>query len=590
MKKKESLARKAEKKILLVYPKIPPTYWSFKYALPFIGKKASIPPLGLLTIAALLPSLWDIQLIDMNVSVLTDKILEQADLVMISAMIIQKQSFAEIVERCKGLNVPIAAGGPYPTSLYKSIQGVKYFILNEAEITLSQFLKDLEKGEAKKVYSSSDKADITTTPLPRFDLLPMSDYASMALQYSRGCPFNCEFCDIIEMFGRKIRTKTSRQMIEELNLLYSLGWRGSVFIVDDNFIGNKRDVKHLLPVIAEWQKQRDYPFNFFTEASVNLGTDPELLEMMCQAGFNMVFLGIETPVEETLTHTGKMQNAKRNLMESVTNIQNKGIEVTGGFIVGFDSDPSDIFERQIQFIQQSGIALAMVGLLNALPNTQLYKRLEKEGRLLEDSSGNNTHDLQLNFKTKMNPEKIIAGYKQIIASIYDPKSYFERCLTSLREFQPHQNSSRRVKGEEIYALFVSLIRQTFSSYGYYYWRYLIKAFFISPQMFPEAVCRAIVGHHLFKITRQILAVEEFKTYAEKIKSYYEGVIQTRMKRLKETQNELDKKLAELQALKKEAIKNLQRKAKKIHIDFRYLVSETLQTIENDLNQWLQITP
>ncbi len=584
------------RKILLIYPEIPPTYWSFKYALPFIKKKASIPPLGLLTVAAMLPPTYTAKLIDMNVTALSDEAIAQADMVFTSSMIVQKNSLAQLGERCRKLQIPHIAGGPYPSSSYEKIKNVDHFVLNEAEVTMPQFLQDLEKGQLKPIYQDFRKADITTTPAPRFDLLSMDDYTTMPLQYSRGCPFQCEFCDIIEMFGRKMRTKTNRQLINELTLLYSLGWKGSVFIVDDNFIGHKKNIKKLLPAIYQWQKERNYPFDLFTEASINLAEDEKLLDMMSSAGFNMVFIGIETPDKDTLINTGKKQNVKQDLYQSIITIQNKGIEVTGGFIVGFDTDSPNIFQRQIRFIQQSGIALAMVGLLTALPNTQLYRRLKEEGRLLEDSTGNNTHDLQINFQPKMDLSVIIEGYKQIIKQIYSPKTYFDRCLIFLHNLHPHQNSSRRVRKQEILAFFRSLIKQSFSFYGHHYLRFLIKALTIEPKMFPEAVRQAIMGHHFFKITEEILAVDDFKSYAERIKDLYQEKIKNAcayQERIKNayTSFDMEQKITELKIAKEKFIRDMQREYKKIDRDFRHLVEEYLSAIETSLNvcysQWLE---
>ncbi|MFH1030093.1 MAG: radical SAM protein [bacterium] len=568
-----------KKKILLVYPEIPPTYWSFKYALSFIGKKASIPPLGLLTVAAMLPMEWQIKLVDMNVSPLTDEMIREADLIFLSAMIVQKKSFTEVLERCEKLGATVVAGGHYPSSSYKKIEGVDHFVLNEAEITLPKFLHDWEEGKAKYVYKDDGKADITNSPVPRFDLISMKDYHTMPLQYSRGCPFNCEFCDIIEMFGRQIRTKTIRQFLKELNRLFCFGWHGSVFIVDDNFIGNKRNVKQLLSAIAEWQKERHYPFTLFTEASINLAEDEELLNFMGDAGFNMVFVGIETPDEETLIQTGKNQNVQRNLLNSVIKIQSKGIEVAGGFIIGFDSDPPDIFERQIEFIQESGIVLAMVGLLTALPNTQLYRRLEKEGRLLAESTGNNTHDLYLNFKPKMELTTLLEGYKRIIAHIYSPKAYFDRCLNFLCYLKPHQNSSRKVGGDEIFALIKSLLKQTFSSYGHHYLWYLAQAIAINWRMFPEAVRQAIMGYHFFLITREIIAVDELKNQysIEDIKSQYEKILEN-------IRNfDPQKKLGELRSVTNSLIAEITEKYLEIHEDFRDLATEWHENIIRELN-------
>ncbi|MCL6583460.1 MAG: B12-binding domain-containing radical SAM protein [bacterium] len=583
LKKDKKSQRKdtfSKRRVLLVYPEIPPTYWSFRYALPFVGKKAAIPPLGLLTVAAMLPPSYEVKFVDMNVTPLENEMIAQADLVLASAMIVQKESLARLADQCRQLAVPLAAGGPYPTSSYEKIENVDYFILNEAEVTLPPFLADFEQGQARRVYTDQRRADITMTPQPRFDLLSsLHDYGSMALQYSRGCPFNCEFCDIIEMFGRKPRTKTNQQFMSELELLYSLGWRGSVFIVDDNFVGNKQQVKQLLPLIAAWQKQRGYPFDLFTEASVDMAADEELMEMMSAAGFNMVFLGIETPVEETLLSTGKKQNVRQDLLESVCKIQNKGIEVAGGFIVGFDTDPPDIFDRQIKFIQESGIVLAMVGLLTALPGTQLYRRLQAEGRLVQDSTGNNTHDFQLNFVPKMDLSTLLHGYKRLIAQIYHPRSYFNRCLNFLRNINPHQNSSRKIGAEELYALFMSLTKQTFSNYGHHYLKYLVKSFFIKPRMFPEAVRQAIMGYHFFKITREILAVDDFKTRVRlMIEAYREKILDA-------YSLEFDKAAKELKIIKDNLLKELRKEYLKIDKDFRHLVEESFRTLESALNTY-----
>jgi len=483
------------------------------------------------------------------------------------------------------LNVPVVAGGPYPTSCHENIPDINFFVLNEAELTLPQFLHDWEQGRARKVYADSRKPDISLSPVPRFELLNMESYGSMALQYSRGCPFNCEFCDIIEMFGRTARTKTIPQIQRELDHLYDLGWRGSVFFVDDNFIGNKKQVKGLLAFIAGWQKERNYPFDFFTEASIDLAADEELLDHMASAGFNMVFVGIETPVKETLIHAGKRQNVRHDMIDSVRRIQHKGIEVTGGFIVGFDSDPPDIFDRQVQFIQEAGIPLAMVGLLNALPNTQLYRRLAREGRLLHDSSGNNTHDLRCNFHPKMDHDTLIKGYKDIISHIYSYKTYFERCLTLLHNLRPHQHSSRRVRREEVFIFLRSLLRQTFTPYGIHYMRFLMKALLIERRMFPEAVRMAIWGHHFFKITHEILAVDNFKIHAHSIKDLYGERIRNAC-----TSFNMDKTIRDLKAAKERFLKELRREYQSIDKDFRHMVEDTLRSVETALNayyaQWL----
>lgn len=354
-------------KILLIYPKYPETFWSFKYALKFISKKASFPPLGLLTVASMLPKEWEKRLIDMNISPLTEKDIDWADYVFISAMAIQKNSVKEIIKKCKKCGAKIVAGGPLFTMDYEEFHDIDYLVLNEAENTLFPFLNDLEKGSARHIYISNEWPDIRKTPLPDWTLIDMKKYASMSIQYSRGCPYNCEFCDIPVLNGRAPRTKDKDQVIAELNAIYKHGWRGGVFFVDDNFIGNRKKLKkEILPSIIEWMKRYKFPFSFFTEASINISDDDELMHLMVEAGFDKVFIGIETPNEESLTECNKFQNKSRDLLYCVKKIQNQGLEVQGGFIVGFDNDPPSIFERQINFIQKSGIVTAMVGLLLSL--------------------------------------------------------------------------------------------------------------------------------------------------------------------------------------------------------------------------------
>jgi len=392
--------------ILFLYPKYPVTFWSFKYILPYIGKKAAYPPLGLLTIASLLPKEWNKKLIDTNFSPLTDKDIDWADMVFISGMIVQKEHAQILIDWCKQHNKIVVAGGPLFTTQHENFRNVDYFILGEAEITLLLFLKDFSKGRAKHFYISNEHPDITKTPAPMWSLINPHHYAAMCIQYSRGCPFNCEFCDIIIMNGRIPRSKTSEQVLQELQAIYVTGWRGSVFIVDDNFIGNQKKVKELLVNIIKWQKQHNYPFVFFTEASINLADDSELMKLMIKANFSMVFLGIETPEENSLKAIGKFQNINRNLNEAIRIIHNHGLMVMGGFIVGFDQDNENIFERQIRFIQQTGIAVAMVGILTALPKTRLWQRLKSENRLLEESTGDNTL-ASLNFEPKMGSKNLI---------------------------------------------------------------------------------------------------------------------------------------------------------------------------------------
>ena len=498
-------------KALLVYPEMPPTYWSMRYALPFLGCKASLPPLGLLTVAAMLPEDWDLKLIDLNVDPISKSDIEAADLVLTSAMLVQRTSFEKIVELCREAGKPLVAGGPYPTNCHDQIEGVDHFVLGEAEVNLPAFLEDFKNGNPKSCYRDPTRPDITLTPPPRFDLLDRKRYAGAALQYSRGCPHHCEFCDIVELFGHKPRTKTPAQILAEMDLLYEKGWRGSLFVVDDNFIGNRLQVRLLLPEVARWQAARNYPFTLYTEASLDLAADEALMDDMVAAGFNMVFVGIETPDQATLEAVGKRLNSRADLLASVRAIQAKGIEVSAGFIVGFDEDQDDIFDRQIRFIGQAAIPTAMVGLLTALPGTRLHARLASEGRLLSKSGGgNNTHDLDLNFRPRMNAETLRSGYKRVLAEVYRPRRYFARCLVLIQRMKPHKTSVRRIRLVELRAFFHSLIRQTFSRYSLAYWSYLLRGLWLRPRMVAEIVTMAVKGHHFFTITRSLLELEKFK--------------------------------------------------------------------------------
>jgi radical SAM superfamily enzyme YgiQ (UPF0313 family) len=423
-------------KILMVYPEYPDSYWSFKHSLKFVFKKAAFPPLGLLTIAAILPKDWQKKVVDMNVSKLREDDLRWADYVFISAMVVQKASAKKVIKTAKSLGKKVVLGGPLFTTEPEQFEEADHLLLNEAEITLPLFLDDLSKGCAKKKYSADNRANITETPLPLWSLINLKNYSSMSLQYSRGCPFNCEFCDITFLDGREPRTKTRAQITMELESLYQAGWRGSLFIVDDNFIGNKNKLKsEILPVITAWQEGKNHPFSLFTEVSINLSDDEELMSKMVKAGFEKVFIGIETPDEAGLSECDKKQNMGRDLVSCVKKIQNSGLEVMAGFIVGFDSDEPSIFGKQINFIQKSGINSAMVGLLNAPRGTRLYNRLKEENRLHEDFSGDNT-DASMNFDPKMDRKVLVAGYKKIVKTIYAPKNSYERMKVFLREYRP----------------------------------------------------------------------------------------------------------------------------------------------------------
>ncbi len=488
-------------KILMVYPEYPNTFWSFKHALKFVSKKASFPPLGLLTVASLLPKDWEIKLLDLNIEELTNNNILWADYVFISAMSIQSDSVNQVIEKCKQLNVKIVAGGPLFTSSYEYYENVDHLILNEAEITLPQFLSDLNNENPKHIYASEDWANITTTPLPLWDLVTMKNYSSMNIQYSRGCPYDCDFCDITVLYGRKPRTKTKEQVIAELDALYFSGWSGPVFFVDDNFIGNKVKLKkEILPAIIDWNQKNNNPFYFNTEVSINLADDDNLMQLMVEAGFEAVFIGIESPNEDSLIECNKKQNTDRDQILSIKIIQNYGLEVQGGFIVGFDNDTSTIFEELTNFIQKSGIVTAMVGLLNAPNGTKLHKRLIAEGRMLNDFTGNNT-DFSINFISKMDSEKLLEGYKNVLTTIYSPKYFYERVTRFLRDFNPKKKEVLHLNSNYILALFKSMFKLGFiGKERFYYWKLFFWSLFRKPQLFSLAILFSIYGFHFRKIS------------------------------------------------------------------------------------------
>ena len=489
-------------KILLVYPEYQETFWSFKYALKFISRKASFPPLGLLTVAAMLPNEWKKKLVDMTTQTLNDKDIQWADYVFISAMSIQRESTKKVIAKCKKLGTKIVAGGSLFTTGYEDFDDVNHFVLNEAEITLQPFLEDLKEGHPKHIYTSDQWPDIKKTPTPLWELIDTKKYASMCIQFSRGCPFNCEFCDVTLLFGHKMRIKTKNQILIELEKLYLQGWKGGVFIVDDNFIGNKENLKkEILPTMIDWMNKRKHPFSFNTQASINLSDDEELMKMMVKAGFNSVFVGIETPNEQSLAECGKIQNKNRDLISCVKKIQKCALEVQGGFIVGFDSDSLSIFERVITLIQKSGVVTAMVGLLNAPRGTKLYHRLIKENRLLKNFSGDNT-DLSINFIPKMNYGSLIDGYKKVLRTIYSPKYYYERVLTLLKNFKPLQKNKSQFRLYHLEAFLKSIWLLGIREKGrIYYWKLLLWSLVRRPQFFQLAVTYTIYGFHFRKIFR-----------------------------------------------------------------------------------------
>jgi radical SAM superfamily enzyme YgiQ (UPF0313 family) len=491
---------------LLVYPIFPDSYWSFRHALGMENRRSAFPPLGLMTIAAMMPRSWRRRLVDMNVQALRARDIAWADVVFVSAMRIQGASMARVIRQCNELGKRVVVGGPYVSSTPEAAADADHVFIGEAEATFPEFVRDETAGAARRVYEAPERPDVTTSPVPEFALASLHQYLAMPLQYSRGCPFRCEFCDIIELYGRVPRTKTNEQVLAELDALYRTGRRGAVFIVDDNFIGNKRNVRTLLPHLGEWSRRHGRPFSFATEASINLADDDELLASMREAGFRRVFIGIESPDEGSLKEAQKSQNTKRDLLDGIRKVQAYGMEVMGGFIVGFDNDPDNIFDQQIDFIRAAAIPLAMVGILTAAPHTQLWRRLEREGRLLNGFTGNNT-DGSLNFIPKMEPNRLVEGYQRIVRTLYAPGEYYRRALASISRIGAAV--PERVGGgffERLAALGRTLITLGIRDrHRGEFWRFLGQVLRQRHEQFPQALVLAAMGYHFRKLTDALAA-------------------------------------------------------------------------------------
>lgn len=488
--------------ILLVSPQTPDTFWSFKHVLKFVSKKAAFPPLGLLTVAAMLPRDWQLRVVDLNVERLTDEDLRRADWVMISAMIVHQESVRKIVAQCAAFGKRVIAGGPLFTTGHEAFPEIQHFVLGEAEEVMPQVVEDLRNNCLQHIYRAPRWPGLEQTPVPRWDLIDPRYYVTMAVQFSRGCPFDCEFCDIIVMNGRVPRTKSPARLIAELEALRRRGWKEMVFVVDDNFIGDKRRTKALLREMIEWRRRTRPEMGFFTEASVNLADDAELRSLMVEAGFTKVFVGIETPSAEALEECRKLQNRGRDLVAAVRTLQESGLEVMGGFIVGFDSDKGDIFKRQFEFIQQSGVVAAMVGLLTALPQTRLWLRLKREGRLETESSGNNTQ-AALNFKPKLNREFLQSGYRDLMKKLYEPRIYYQRVRTFLKN---HRTTGPRLRLS--WVDFKAFLKSFWLlgvwhrgrvAYWIFFWSTLLRR----PGQFRQAIEMAILGYHFRRVAQEI---------------------------------------------------------------------------------------
>ncbi len=493
-------------KALLVYPRHPDTFWSFRHAVKVSSKRAVFPPLGLLTVGSMLPQEWDKKLIDMNVSNLTDSDILWADYVFISAMVVQRESVGNVIRRCRRLNANMVAGGPLFTSESEEFEELDHLVLDEAEITLPLFLEDLSKGSTKHIYTSQERPDITRTLLPMWSLIDMKKYTAMSLQYSRGCPFDCDFCSVAVLNGRNVRTKSSDQTMAELDALYDRGWRSDVFIVDDNFIGNKRKLKEeILPALIEWQQNRKYPFPLSSQVSINLADDEDLVRLLVTAGFDRVFVGIESPNEESLVECNKHQNEHRDIVASVKKLQNHGLQVQAGLILGFDSDPVSIFKSQIKLVQQSGIVMAMVGLLNAPRGTRLYQRMADEKRLVEEKATGDNTDCSMNFVPKMERATLVSGYKEVLTTLYSPKQYYSRIKMFLKEYRPQRRKAiSQLKWWHVWAWIRSMWFLGITDQGrIYYWRFVLSTLMRRPRSFLLSMTLAVYGFHFWKVARKL---------------------------------------------------------------------------------------
>lgn len=495
-------------KILLVYPRYPDTFWSFTHALEIMGKKAAIPPLGLLTIASMIEVGNELKLIDMNVNVLSDKDILWADYIFISAMITQKESAKKVIRQCKNLGKKIVAGGPLFNNLHNEFIEVDHFILNEGEVTIPMFLEDLKDGNPQKIYISEKRPNISTVPIPKWNLINLDDYARMALQFSRGCPFDCEFCDIVNLNGREPRVKDKEQFMKELDSLYNCGWRSSIFIVDDNFIGNKAEVKILLKELIKWRRKKHYKWSFMTQVSINLASDDELLGLMKEAGFSTVFIGIETPSKNSLEECGKFHNQNRDMVKDIKKIYKYGMEIYGGFIIGFDSDDENIFDNQFQFIQETGIVVAMLGLLTALPGTKLYKRLKNENRIISESSGNNI-DFTLNFIPKMNKEFLLSEYKKLLLKLFSVENYYNRIFNFLKEYK-HHTDDKLTKNYFLGFLKCVYILGIQDKNRFYFWKLLFTCLFKYPNSLSKVLTQAIYFAHFEKFFSKWICREDIE--------------------------------------------------------------------------------
>ncbi|WNZ21704.1 B12-binding domain-containing radical SAM protein [Leptolyngbya sp. NK1-12] len=514
-------------KVLLIWPILPNSFWSYQETLDLLGLKTNMPPLGLITVAAMLPQEWEMRLIDRNVKLETEADWEWCDLVIVSAMIVQRDDLRHVIQTAKAKGKKVAVGGPFPTSVpdFALESGADYLILDEGEITIPMFLEALERGETSGTFRTLEKPDVTQTPIPRYDLLDLTAYMSMTIQFSRGCPFQCEFCDIITIYGRKPRTKTPQQMLAEFQALYELGWAGIIFVVDDNFIGNKRNAKVFLRELIPWMQERNFPFPLLTEASLNLAEDDELLELMVQAGFRAVFMGIETPDADSLMVANKEQNTRGSLVEACHKITRAGLKIISGFIIGFDGERSGAGQRIVDFVEESTIPEAHLGVLTALPNTAMWQRLKREGRLIDDTIEEQDGDTLspqlalMNFVPTRPIEEIATEYIDAFWKLYEPTTYLKRTFRHLSmmqgKLQTNTNPDHvppiayQVGQAMAQKVGIRMLKAISWRYGvlrstrFLYWKYLITLIIQKPHLVPGFLTILAFGEHLFKFRYEV---------------------------------------------------------------------------------------
>jgi len=496
-------------KVLMVWPRFPASFWSLGEVMEIVPERSLVPPLGLITVAGLCPKQWKIHLIDLAFEELRDEDILWADLVMVSAMAVQREGVRQTLERAAKLNRRTMIGGPYASSEPNTMLTLAdHVVVGEPDEIFPEIAADLERGAARRLYRVTEKPDVSRTPVPRFDLLALQKYTLVSVQFSRGCPFTCEFCDIITLYGRRPRTKSPAQLIGELDALLQLGWRKDVFVVDDNFIGNSKAALELACELERWQRRNRYPFAFFTEASIDLAARPALLDAMVKANFCRVFIGIESPSAESLKETKKFQNLRRDPLDSIRLIQQHGLWVMGGFIVGFDSDPPDIFDQQIEFVKRAAIPWAMTGVLQAPPTTPLYERMKRDGRLLPDNPEPSNFDPP-NFRTVLPLPELLDGTKRMLLTLYDPRRFYERVLDSLErwQLQPEQRAPALSLLYLLRVLLKSVWKQgVLGGYRQAYWRYmrrLVWRWGLHAQKRRLGFELALSGHHFIRYARQV---------------------------------------------------------------------------------------